>query len=66
MKKVELLKKRNKWYWRLVANNGKVLAHSEQYSSKPKAEKTASKIFGDLNDSWVLITQITVKGVKVG
>ena len=43
--KIEVLKnKRSKWYWRLVAANGKVLAHSETYSSKQMALKTAKKI----------------------
>ena len=29
-----------KWYWKLKAENGKTLAHSESYSSKAKAWKT--------------------------
>lgn len=42
--KIIVLKKKG-WYWKLVANNGKTLAHSETYSSKAKAVKTAIKIF---------------------
>jgi len=38
---IEILKKKAKWYWRLVARNGKILAHSEQYCSKASARKTA-------------------------
>lgn len=43
--KIVVLKKRNQWYWKLVARNGRILAHSETYSSKAKAVKTAIKIF---------------------
>jgi len=39
---VEVIKGK-KWYWRLVFA-GKTLAHSEQYSSKYNAEKTARNL----------------------
>ena len=31
------------WYWRIVHSNGKTLAHSESYSSRAKATKSASE-----------------------
>lgn len=44
--RVELLKgEKGTWYWRLKAGNGKVLAHSETYSSRLKARKTAWAVF---------------------
>jgi len=41
---LQVLKKNSKWYWKMIAENGKVLAHSEQYSSKRKALQTADKV----------------------
>lgn len=32
------------WYWRLVAENGEVLATSESYSSKTKCMKTVKSV----------------------
>ena len=46
---IQILKKRALWYWRLVASNGRVLAHSEQYSSKSKARRMAMKFAVDVN-----------------
>lgn len=45
---VELVKKNKDWFWRLRAANGQLLAHSETYSSKTKARKTAMNVFKDL------------------
>ena len=42
--KIVVLKKRNQWYWKLVAKNGKTLAHSETYSSKAKARQSARSV----------------------
>ncbi len=42
--KIVILKLRRQWYWKLVANNGRILAHSETYSSKAKAVKTANRM----------------------
>ncbi len=39
-----LVKGRKNWFWRLIARNGKTVAHSETYSSKQKARKTAKKL----------------------
>jgi len=39
--KIELVKGRNKWYWKLKSHNGRILAHSETYSSRFQAKKTA-------------------------
>ncbi len=33
-----------KWFWHLKTRNGKILAHSENYSSRAKALKTATLI----------------------
>ena len=39
---IEVLKgKKGKWYWRLKYSNGRILAHSETYSSRHQAKKTA-------------------------
>ncbi len=44
------------WYWRLVASNGEVLAHSESYSSKDgavegiEAAKRANKEGDEANE----------------
>ena len=47
---VEVLRnKRGKWYWRLKSNaNGRILAHSEDYSRKQSCEKTAWGVAYDL------------------
>lgn len=40
MMKAQLLKnKRNQWYFRFVASNGKILCHSESYSSRTMARR---------------------------
>jgi len=40
--KIQILRNnRGQWFWRLLAGNNKVLAHSESYSGKNKARKTA-------------------------
>jgi len=45
MYRIEVLKgKSDKWYWRLKYNNGRILAHSETYSSKFQAQKTARNL----------------------
>lgn len=31
------------FYWRLVAANGKILAHSEQYASRSNARRAAKR-----------------------
>jgi uncharacterized protein YegP (UPF0339 family) len=35
-----------KWFWKLKARNGETLAHSEVYSSRAKAFKTAEMVAG--------------------
>lgn len=43
--KIEVFKGRSKkYYWRLVAENGKTIAASETYSSKAKALQTISSL----------------------
>lgn len=49
--KVELCKKKGigkKWYWRLKASNGKILAHSENYNRKGSAKGIAEQLSADL------------------
>jgi uncharacterized protein YegP (UPF0339 family) len=45
---VQVLKrKRLNWttyWWRLIADNGQVVAHSEVYSSRQACQKTAKKV----------------------
>lgn len=48
--KIEVLKKPgSKWFWRLISKNGRTLAHSETYSSKTKANKTAERVANALS-----------------
>jgi len=42
--KIVVLKKKKQWYWKIVARNGRSLAHSETYSSLARALKTAIKV----------------------
>jgi len=45
--KIEIVKtkaKKPSYFWRIVARNGKTLAHSEVYNSKQGCEKTAVKV----------------------
>ena len=37
---------KNQWYFRIVAENGKTLAHSESYTRKRNALLAANKIAG--------------------
>lgn len=53
MIRIEILKKSKSWYWRMKARNGRILAHSETYSSKQKAEKSA-KIVSN-NEKWEVL-----------
>ena len=41
---IEVLDKKKSYYWRLVHKNGKILAHSENYSSSAKAMQTAANV----------------------
>ena len=42
--KLEILKGKNKWYWRIRAKNGRIIAHSETYSNKYQAQKTVRAV----------------------
>jgi len=37
--------KRGKWYWRILAKNNRILAHSESYSTKDACIKTVYKVY---------------------
>jgi uncharacterized protein YegP (UPF0339 family) len=42
---IEVLQgKSGSWYWRIKASNGRILAHSETYSSRRKATGTAIRL----------------------
>lgn len=50
--KIEILstsEERKMYYWRLKAKNGEILAHSEQYTTKAKALKTAKAILAEIS-----------------
>lgn len=50
VKQVELFKNVNgEWSWRLVAKNNEILSHSESYTRKWSALRTAKKIAQGLN-----------------
>ncbi len=40
---IELVKGQNRWYWRLVAHNGNIVATSHNYYSHWNAKRGASK-----------------------
>ncbi len=40
----QLIKSGKHWRWRLVARNGKILAHSERYTRKRAAWTTADTV----------------------
>lgn len=44
MKIVVQRNKRGKWYWKIVSKNGRILAHSESYSTKKDCLDTAHKV----------------------
>lgn len=42
--KIEVVKGKKQWYWRIMHRNGNILAHSETYSSREKAVRTAKNL----------------------
>jgi len=42
--KIEIIKRKGQWYFRIKAANGKILAHSEKYGRKRDAEHAAELI----------------------
>lgn len=42
--KYEVMKCKGGWYWRIIASNGKIFAHSEVYKTKRSAERAAIKV----------------------
>ena len=50
--KIQVLKK-IKWYYRILGDNGAVLATSETYVSKGNAARAAEKLSQDLNTSFI-------------
>ena len=54
---VVFLDKNGKWLWHLKSfQNGRIIAHSESYSSRTKAMKTAKLIHQHLNNSVIFIS----------
>lgn len=43
--------RRGRWYWRLKSYQGRILAHSETYSNKGLAVKTANRVFDQLRSN---------------
>lgn len=52
---IQVIKKSGRWYWRLKSRNGRILAHSEMYSSRGMARKTARELRNNLRGSVVEI-----------
>lgn len=42
--RVEIKKGKKGYHWRIIASNGKILAHSEDYSSLSKCKNTFNQI----------------------
>ena len=47
------------WWWRVVAKNGKILCHSEQYVSKQAARKGLSALAQALTFDSLKIEELT-------
>jgi len=61
--RIEVLKnKSGKWFWRIVAKNGRILAHSQAYASKQGATSTASAVLHDL--FWVEAVTVVEEAAK--
>ncbi len=41
---IELVRGQNRWYWRLVAHNGNIVATSHNYYSRWNASRAAQKL----------------------
>ena len=48
IQKIEIVRGRGGWFFRLVSKNGRTLCHSEMYKTIQGARKTARKIQADL------------------
>lgn len=54
---IEITKNQNGcWFWRLVADNLQILAHSETYSSKAMCLKTVKSISKQLGISYEIVS----------
>jgi len=42
------------WYWRIKASNGKTLCHSEVYTTKRMAIKTAEKMAENIGAEFIV------------
>lgn len=62
---IEVLKNKNKkYYWRIVSGNNRVLAHSEEYSKRGSAVKTAEMVAEQANLSVYIDGKLTVEALK--
>lgn len=51
---MRIVLKRNaagRWYWHLVGGNGEVMAHSQSYSRRWSARRSARKVAGHFADT---------------
>ena len=46
-----------KWYWRIKAGNGKILASSEKYYRRGKMERTITNIIKDIQFKEVRVVE---------
>lgn len=57
--KIEILQnKSGVYYWRIVAANGYILAHSETYSSRSKAAQTAWRVWTEFTGGNVKVVEV--------
>jgi uncharacterized protein YegP (UPF0339 family) len=52
--KIEILRSGTQFYWRIVAGNAKILAHSETYKNRGDAERTALLVVSDAGDAEIV------------
>lgn len=50
-----VLQGRKHWYWRIVARNGETIAHSESYSTRRAAIKTARNFASFCDIKWSVV-----------
>jgi len=50
--------KNNKWYWRAIARNGRIIADGSQgYSSERNVQRAVYRFIGDISDGNFSITR---------
>lgn len=56
MTKIQIIKSRGQWYWRIVASNGRILAYSEKYTRRAAAYKTIAHFLKSI-DSRIVVEE---------